>query len=127
MIDKVLEYVKENEGKYADRLKDWLRIPSISTDSTCGDEMDRAAKWVADLFDGCGIKCEIVPTEGWPAVLADTGPVDGGGPTVLIYGHYDVQPVGDVSLWNSDAFDPTEVDGKIVARGSADDKGEGFK
>ncbi len=124
VIDQVLAYVKDNEKEYAERLKTWLRIPSISTDRNCKAEMDRAAKWVADLLSGCGIETEIVATEGWPAVVGDTGPVEGGGPTVLVYGHYDVQPVGDVSLWNADAFEPAEVDGKLVARGSADDKGQ---
>ncbi len=124
MIEKVLNYVKDNEASYVERLKELLRIPSISTDKTCKDDIQRAAQWVADMMNGCGIDAEILPTAGWPCVVGDSGPVDGGGPTVLIYGHYDVQPVGDVSLWNADAFEPVEVDGKIVARGAADDKGQ---
>ncbi len=124
VIDKVLQYVKDNGNDYAERLKDFLRIPSISTDAASKPEMDRAAKWVADLLSGCGIKTEILTTDGWPCVVGDTGPVDGDGPTILVYGHYDVQPVGDESLWDADAFNPVEVDGKLVARGSADDKGQ---
>lgn len=124
MIEKVLAHVKEHEASYVERLKELLRIPSISTDASHEDDMHRAARWVADMMNGCGIEAEILPTGGWPCVVADTGPADGGGPTVLIYGHYDVQPVGDASLWEADAFDPTEVDGKLVARGAADDKGQ---
>jgi acetylornithine deacetylase/succinyl-diaminopimelate desuccinylase-like protein len=124
VIDKVIEYIGKNESDYADRVCDLIRIPSISTDPGSADESRRAARWVADLFDGCGIDAEIVETAGNPAVLADTGPAESDGPTVLVYGHYDVQPVGDESLWNSNAFDPVIVDGRIVARGAADDKGQ---
>lgn len=124
MIERVLAYIKENETSYVDRLKEFLRIPSISTDPAHEQDMRRAAKWVYDLLDGCGIKARIVETEGHPWVVGDTGPADGGGPTILIYGHYDVQPTGDRSLWHADPFDPVEVDGALVARGAADDKGQ---
>lgn len=124
VIENVLEYVKNNEFSYVERLKEFLRIPSISTDSDNADAMRRGAGWVAKLFNDCGIEAEIHETKGWPCVIADTGPVEGDGPTVLVYGHYDVQPTGDPDLWDSDAFDPVEIDGKIVARGAADDKGQ---
>lgn len=123
MIDKVLAYIKDNEKNYANRLKDFLRIPSISTDKSRDADTRKAAHWVHQLFDGCGIKAEILETKGHPCVVADSGPANGA-PTVLVYGHYDVQPVGDPKLWNADAFDPVEVDGALVARGSADDKGQ---
>lgn len=122
MIDKVLSYIKKNEADYAERLKGFLRIPSISTDQSRKDDMEKAARWVADLLNGCGIKAELVPTKRWPCIIGDSGP--GTGKTVLIYGHYDVQPVGDRALWNADPFEPALVDGKLVARGSADDKGQ---
>lgn len=124
VIDQVLKYIEENQSQYVDRLKDFLRIPSISTESAHDGDIRKAGQWVADLLNGCGIKAEMVETEGHPCVVGDSGPVDGDSPTVLLYGHYDVQPVGERGLWNADPFEPTEVDGKIIARGSADDKGQ---
>jgi acetylornithine deacetylase/succinyl-diaminopimelate desuccinylase-like protein len=124
VIQKVLDYAKENEARNVERLKEFLRIPSISTDPDRTAEMKQAGQWVADLLNNCGIKAELAETGGHPCVVGDTGPVDGDGPTVLLYGHYDVQPVGDRSLWDADPFEPTDVDGKIIARGSADDKGQ---
>ena len=124
MIDKVIAHIDANKDANVERLLDLLRIASISTDPTRKDEMRRGAEWVNALFIGCGIKSEIVDTGGHQCVLADSGPAENGGPTVLVYGHYDVQPTGDESLWDSPAFEPTIRDGVIYARGAADDKGQ---
>jgi acetylornithine deacetylase/succinyl-diaminopimelate desuccinylase-like protein len=124
MIDKVVAHIESNKDANEKRLKDFLRIPSISTDPDRKADMRKAADWVHKIFEGAGIKSEIVQTAGHPAIMADAGPVDGKGPTVLVYGHYDVQPVGDESLWHSPAFEPTVRDGALYARGSADDKGQ---
>lgn len=124
MIDEVIAQINANKGANVQRLMELLRIPSISTDPERKDDIRRAADWVHKLLTNCGIKSEIVETPGHPCVLADTGSAAGGGPTVLIYGHYDVQPTGDESLWDSPAFEPTIRDGSIYARGVADDKGQ---
>lgn len=124
MIDKVNAHINKNKDTSVERLMELLRIPSISTDPERKDDIRRAAEWIRELLTGCGIQSEIVETPGHPCVLADTGPVAGGGPMVLVYGHYDVQPTGDESLWDSPAFEPTIRDGLIYARGAADDKGQ---
>ena len=124
MIDKVIAHIDEQKDRNIERLNDLLRIPSISTDSERKGDMGRGAEWINNCFLECGIESEIVETPGHACVLADTGPVDGDGLTVLVYGHYDVQPTGDLSLWDSPPFEPTTRDGKIFARGSADDKGQ---
>ncbi|MFQ5491181.1 MAG: dipeptidase [Phycisphaerae bacterium] len=123
MIDKIDAYIEEHKDRFIESLRDFLTIPCISTDSTRAEAMAQGAQWVKDRLTESGIEAEIVPTEGHPAVLADTGPVEGG-PTVLVYGHYDVQPQGDLSLWNSPPFEPTVREGKLFARGAADDKGQ---
>ena len=124
MIDKTVAYINKHADANVERLKELLRIPGISTDPTHKADIRTSAEWVLRVFSGCGIDAELVETAGHPCVIADTGPVDGGGPTVLVYGHYDVQPTGDESLWDSPAFEPTVRDGKIFARGAADDKGQ---
>lgn len=123
MIDKVITHIDANKNQSVDRLKDFLRMPSISTDPARKDDTRKSGEWVHRVFSDCGIKSELVETKGHPCVIADTGSV-GAGPTVLVYGHYDVQPTGDESLWKSPPFEPTIRDGQIYARGSADDKGQ---
>ena len=123
MIDKVIAHLESRKEANVARLNDFLKMPSISTDPERKKETRQCAEWVLKVFQGCGIKCEMIDTPGHPAIFADTGPA-GAGPTVLVYGHYDVQPVGDEKLWHSPAFEPTVRDGAIYARGSADDKGQ---
>lgn len=123
MIDKVIAHIDEKNTANVERLKDFLRIPSISTDPEKKAETRKAGEWVHKLFKDAGIKSEIIETKRHPAIFADTGPAEGG-PTILVYGHYDVQPTGDVNLWHSPPFEPTLRNGDIFARGSADDKGQ---
>lgn len=124
MIDKVIAYIDEKNAANVERLKDFLRIASISTNPERKADTRKAADWVLKFFKDAGVKAEIIETKRHPAIFADTGPADGGGPTVLVYGHYDVQPTGDEKLWHSKPFEPTVRNGDVFARGSADDKGQ---
>jgi succinyl-diaminopimelate desuccinylase len=123
VIDRVLAYVRERNDEYLERLHEFLTFASISTDPSAERAMRSAAEWCRKLFAACGIEAEVIETAGHPAVTADTGPAPGG-PTILIYGHYDVQPTGDLDLWNSEPFEPEVRDGRLYARGAADDKGQ---
>ncbi len=113
----------QNKESWLASLLTVLRFPTISTLPEHADDMRRCAEWVREQLAAAGLATEIMPTEGHPAVFADTGPV-AGAPTFLVYGHYDVQPPGDLGLWTSPPFEPTIRDGAIYARGSADDKGQ---
>lgn len=105
----------------------FLRFPSISTDPEYKSEMDKCAEWLrAYISEKCGMKAECIQTIGHPLVYAEDLSAGAGAPTVLIYGHYDVQPVDPIELWKSDPFEPVERNGQIFARGAADDKGQIF-
>lgn len=107
-----------------DLLLDFLRFPSISTDSANADDVKRCADWLANECREAGLTAEIHPTKRHPVVLARNQHRTGR-PTVLIYGHYDVQPVDDPkNVWRSKPFDPQIIDGVIFARGSTDNKGQ---
>lgn len=114
---------ERNKDVWLAELLTFLRFPTISTLSEHVADMGQCAEWIRDRLIESGVQAEVVPTDGHPAVFGDTGPV-AGAPTFLVYGHYDVQPVGDLSLWQSPPFEPTIRDGAIYARGSADDKGQ---
>lgn len=103
-------------------LFEFLRFRSISTKPDHAPEMKRCAAWLQDLLNGGGFKAEVAETGGHPAVLAH-GPKIAGRPTVLIYGHYDVQPDDPAELWTTPAFEPAIRNGHIFARGASDDKG----
>ena len=124
MIDEVITHIDEQRQAFRKRLLELLRIPSISTDADCRADLRRGAEWIHGLFADCGIASEIVSTPGHPCVLADSGATETDGPTVLVYGHYDVQPVGEEALWDSPAFEPMVRNGRVFARGAADDKGQ---
>jgi succinyl-diaminopimelate desuccinylase len=125
VIDKVIAHIEENKDANTARYLECLRIPCISTDPERKADMRTAAEWVQNLLAGCGFDTQIVDTRRHPAVVADSGPAADGAPTVLVYGHYDVQPTGDESLWHSPPFEPkVDADGTVYARGAADDKGQ---
>jgi acetylornithine deacetylase/succinyl-diaminopimelate desuccinylase-like protein len=107
-------------------LFDFLRIPSVSARSEHRDDVARAAAWLAGALDAVGLRTEIFPTSGHPIVLGEWRGAGAEAPTVLVYGHYDVQPVEPLELWTSPPFEPTVRDGRIYARGSVDDKGQLF-
>ncbi len=118
------QFVQQNKQKLLDELKDFLRIPSISTLPEHKPDIDRAAQFVADSLKKVGLEnIEIIPTAKHPLVYADWLHAPGK-PTVLCYGHYDVQPPDPVELWETPPFEPTERQGNLYARGSADDKGQ---
>ncbi|XWN30675.1 MAG: M20/M25/M40 family metallo-hydrolase [Devosia sp.] len=127
-IDAILDRIDEDLDASLDRLFALLRIPSISTDPAYHEDCQRAAKWLADDLEALGFEASVRPTPGKPMVVGKSGPVEGK-PNILFYGHYDVQPVDPLDLWEADPFDPrivTRPDGSkiIVARGACDDKGQ---
>ena len=117
-------FVKENENRFLEELKEFLRIPSISTLPQHKPDVERASQFVAGSLRTAGLEnVEIIPTAGHPLVYADWLHAPGK-PTVLCYGHYDVQPPDPLDLWVTPPFEPTIRDGNLYARGSADDKGQ---
>lgn len=120
------EYLSQNKDRFLEELLELLRIPSISADSKYKGDVAKCAEAVKEsmLKAGCDT-AEICPTAGHPIVYGEKM-VDPSLPTVLIYGHYDVQPPDPLELWDSGPFDPVIKDGNIYARGSADDKGQFF-
>ena len=117
-------FVEQNRERLLDELKEFLRIPSISTLPEHRDDIERAAQFVADSLRHVGMEnVEILPTAKHPLVYADWMHAPGK-PTVLCYGHYDVQPADPLEEWNSPPFEPTVRDGNIYGRGTADDKGQ---
>ncbi len=104
---------------------EFLRFGSVSTDSQSKGQVDACAAWLRDRLTSAGLEAQLHPTAGHPVVLA-RGPRRAGRPTVLIYGHYDVQPVDPIDLWTSPPFAPVERDGLVVARGASDNKGQIF-
>jgi acetylornithine deacetylase/succinyl-diaminopimelate desuccinylase-like protein len=124
-IKKAQGYLDTNKDRFRDELFDYLRIASISAKPDHSRDVRRAAEWTRERCQAAGLKAEVVETAGHPAVVAE-GPQQPGRPTVLVYGHYDVQPEGDLKLWHTGPFDPVIKDGMIIARGAADDKGQAF-
>jgi acetylornithine deacetylase/succinyl-diaminopimelate desuccinylase-like protein len=118
------EYLHEHEERLLNELKDFLRIPSISTLPEHAPDVQRAAQFVAEKLSGAGMEnVKVIPTLRHPLVYADWLHAPGK-PTVLCYGHYDVQPADPLELWESPPFEPAIRNGNIYARGSADDKGQ---
>ncbi len=118
------EFIEGRREQHRAELCEFLRIPSISAKSEHKQDIERAAGWVADHFRSAGFKTvEIVPTNLHPLVYAESLEAPGK-PTVLFYGHYDVQPAEPLSLWTSPPFDPQIRDGNLYGRGTADDKGQ---
>ena len=116
----------ERDAQLLDDLFAFLRIPSVSARSENNPDMQRAAAWLHERLSRIGFTVETMPTDGHPVVLAEWRKAPKGAPTILVYGHYDVQPPEPLELWTSPAFEPTIRDGKLFARGSVDDKGQLF-
>jgi acetylornithine deacetylase/succinyl-diaminopimelate desuccinylase-like protein len=130
-LDAVLDRIDRDLDQSLERLFEFLRIPSVSTDPAFKDHCRMAAEYVAENLSSLGLQTSIRPTDGHPIVLGKTpqGKGNGNGPRVLFYGHYDVQPVDPLELWETPPFEPriaTLPDGRkiIVARGACDDKGQ---
>ena len=121
----VLSWVDENRDRFLEELRDYLRIPSISTDPAYAEEVDRCSRFLTEKMGAAGLTAERIETDGHPLVYAEWGDAKGK-PTVLFYGHYDVQPPDPVEEWSSPPFEPTVSDGRLVARGATDDKGQSY-
>ena len=125
-MNAVVDYINVHRDRYVDELKQYLAIPSISALPEHSADVRRAAEWTADALRNAGMQnVRLIDTPGNPVVYGDwlNAP---GKPTILFYGHYDVQPVDPVNLWTSPPFEATVRDGEIYARGAADDKGQVF-
>ena len=118
------KYIDKNNHQFISELTDWLKIPSVSTDTKFKPRVKEAAEWCQQALLKAGADTvNIYETEGSPIVYGEKI-VDSEKPTVLVYGHYDVQPADPYELWDSPPFDPVIIDGKIIGRGSSDDKGQ---
>jgi acetylornithine deacetylase/succinyl-diaminopimelate desuccinylase-like protein len=122
-MQEIHQYLQENRQRFEQDLFDLLRIPSVSADSRCRAAMQQAAHWLKDHLTAVGLTAELIPTSGCPIVLAQSPPVPHA-PTVLVYGHYDVQPPEPLDHWITPPFEPTVRDGSVYARGATDDKGQ---
>ena len=119
------DYFDANDARMRDELFAFLRIPSVSAKAENNADTKRAAEWLRDSMEKVGLKATIHETPGHPVVIGEWRGAPGA-PTVLVYGHYDVQPAEPLELWTSPPFEPTIRDGNIYARGSVDDKGQLF-
>lgn len=125
-MEKILKYLNDNKLKQLNELTELLKIPSISAQSKHDKDVQICANWVKNHFEQIGLEnCKVLPTDGHPVVYADYLHAKDA-PTVLVYGHYDVQAPDPLDQWNSPPFEPTIKDGNIYARGTADDKGQFF-
>ena len=125
-MDKIIDFINVNRDRYLDELKALLAIPSISALPEHAADVKRCADWCADELRRIGMQnVTLFDTPGNPVVYGDWLGAEGA-PTMLFYGHYDVQPVDPLNLWESPPFEATIRDGEIYARGSADDKGQVF-
>ncbi|MCQ4087088.1 dipeptidase [Saccharibacillus sp. JS10] len=119
-------YFQQHRDQHLNELKEWLAIPSISALSAHKEDVRRAAEWLKTALENVGLEhVTLNETAGHPILTADHLHAEGA-PTLLIYGHYDVQPVDPLNLWDTPPFEPNERDGKLYARGATDDKGQVF-
>ncbi|MBI3580160.1 MAG: dipeptidase [Ignavibacteriales bacterium] len=125
-MQQTLSYIDSNKDRYLSELKNFIAIPSVSSQSEHNADMQRCAEWVANQMKTIGMQnAQIMPTPGHPVVYSEWLGAPGK-PTVLFYGHYDVQPVDPLNLWTSPPFEATIRGDQMFARGTADDKGQIF-
>ena len=125
-MNSVIDFINTNRDRYVDELKRYLALPSISALPQHKDDVRKTAEWSADEMRRIGLQnVRLIETAGFPVVYGDWLGAEGR-PTILFYGHYDVQPVDPLDLWESPPFEATIRDGEIYARGAADDKGQVF-
>lgn len=127
MSENALQYLTENRQQLLNKLNKFLSIPSVSTDSIHKEDISKAAGFLETYLNEIGFdKVEQQETGGHPLVYAEYNQAGSDAPTVLFYGHYDVQPVDPIDQWKSDPFQPEVRDGRLYARGASDDKGQVF-
>lgn len=125
-MENILSYLETNRDRYLAELKEFLAIPSVSSQASHKPDMDRCAQWIARHAGSLGMNnVQIIPTPGHSVVYCDWLHAEGA-PTVLIYGHYDVQPVDPINLWETPPFEATVRGENLYARGASDDKGQLF-
>lgn len=125
-MDNVFKYIKENKDRFLEELIEFCRFDSVSADPLRKHRMVDCANWLSDHLKGIGIsEVFVIPNEGHPVVYAEHK-VSDDAKTLLVYGHYDVQPEDPIDLWDSPPFEPTIRNGALYARGTADDKGQLF-
>ena len=126
-VARVRAAVADGAPDFLAGLMDWLRLPSISGDPENAQDVRRSAEHLAAALRNTGFPTvEVWETPGCPAVFAEWPSEDEGAPTVVVYGHHDVQPVTPLDLWEHPPFEPTLVGNRLLARGAADDKGQVF-
>ncbi|MFF8384448.1 dipeptidase [Streptomyces kanasensis] len=126
-VQTVRKYVEQHRDAFLDDLAEWLRIPSVSAQPEHAPDVRRSAEWLAAKLRGTGFPvAEVWETDGAPAVFAEWPSGDPDAPTVLVYGHHDVQPAAREDGWHTEPFEPVVRDGRLHARGAADDKGQVF-
>lgn len=124
-VERALDYANENKARWVEQLIEFVRIPSISTDPQAKEEIHHAAEWVSEQLKDIGIEnVQVMPTDGHPVVYGEWLKAGADKPTVLVYGHYDVQPPEPLELWDSPPFEPTERNGNLYGRGASDMKGQ---
>ncbi|MFD3947602.1 dipeptidase [Streptomyces sp. NPDC058579] len=123
----VRAYIEQHRAAFLDDLVGWLRIPSVSAQPAHAEDVRRSARWLAEKLSDTGFTTvEVWETAGAPAVFAEWPSGDPDAPTVLVYGHHDVQPAAREDGWHTDPFEPHVTEGRMYARGAADDKGQVF-
>ncbi|WP_433467598.1 dipeptidase [Spirillospora sp. CA-128828] len=126
-VNDVVAYIQADRDRFVADLKEWLAIPSISGDPAHTADVHRSAGWLAEYLRGQGFPTvEVWETAGLPAVFAEWPSEDPDAPTVLIYGHHDVQPVEPLDEWETEPFKPVEKGDRLIGRGTSDDKGQIF-
>lgn len=126
-MSRAIQYARDNAKAFRQQLHDWLHIPSVSTLPENAGAVREAAEWLMDNMRRSGLEnVQIFPTKGHPIVYADWLHAGDSAPTIIVYGHYDVQPAERADGWDTEPFEPVERDGKIFARGASDDKGQVF-
>jgi len=127
MTSTCFDYARAHENQFLEELKAFLQIPSVSTQAEHRPDMIRAAVWLRDQLLAIGFpRAEVMPTHGHPIIYAEWLAAGPEKPTVLIYGHYDVQPPEPFELWHTPPFEPTVIGDNLFARGASDDKGQLF-
>ncbi|MEO8197308.1 MAG: M20/M25/M40 family metallo-hydrolase, partial [Thermoanaerobaculia bacterium] len=124
--DDVFALIEREQGRYLAELKEYLRIPSISTDPDYKKDVERCADWLKAKLEAAGLSAEKIATDGHPLVYAEWLGAGPDKPTVLFYGHYDVQPPDPLDEWRNPPFEPTEEGDLLVGRGTTDDKGQSY-